>query len=195
MMGYQGELQSADNPRIVAQLDIAMANRFRALMVESYSSMPLCLALQARMTLVHYASLQRQSFPSQVHSLIVPSQLAVTSFDYSRAGHEDQLFRGHKELRGFAKTYVLVRQPSVVDDDLLVRMQPLQDLPSLPVPEYHVPLSVTTGYETPVWRESDCTCVSGNSVPSESLLSVLSEAVGRVDKDLVVKRLRREPFF
>jgi hypothetical protein len=90
---------------------------------------------------------------------------------------------------------VLVRQPRVVDDDLLVRMQSLQDLASLPVPEDHVPLSVTTGYETSVWRESDRTCISGNGVPRESLLSVLSEAVGRVDKDLIVERLGREPFF
>ena len=90
---------------------------------------------------------------------------------------------------------MLIGQPRVVDDDLLVRMQSLQDLASLPVPEDHVPLPVTTGYETSVWRESDGTCISGNGMTSESLLSVLSEAIGRVDEDLVVERLRREPFF
>jgi hypothetical protein len=80
-MEDKGNLRSTGNPRIIAQFNIPMAIRCRALKVELYSEMPLCLALQARTTVIHYASLQRQSLPAQVHSLIVPSQLAVTSLD------------------------------------------------------------------------------------------------------------------
>jgi hypothetical protein len=90
---------------------------------------------------------------------------------------------------------VLVGQPYMVDDDLLVGMEPFQDLASLPVPEDHVSLAVTTGHKASIWRESDGARITGNSMTSEALLSILSESVGRIDEDLVVERLRRKPFF
>jgi hypothetical protein len=90
---------------------------------------------------------------------------------------------------------MLVGQPRMIDDNLLVSVQSLQDLASLPVPEDHVSLSVTAGYETSVWREPDGTSVTSDSMTGESLFSVLSESVGRVYEDLVVERLSGEPFF
>ena len=83
----------------------------------------------------------------------------------------------------------------MIDDHLLVRVQPLQDLASLPVPEHHVTLTVSARNETAVWREPDRTSVTSNGVPGKSLFPVLTEAVGRIDKNLVVQGLSREPFF
>lgn len=83
----------------------------------------------------------------------------------------------------------------MVDDDLLMGVQPLQDLASLPIPEDHVTLTVTARDEPTVRRETDRTGITGDGVPCETLFPILSETIGRVDEDLVVQRLTGEPFF
>lgn len=73
--------------------------------------------------------------------------------------------------------------------------QPLDDFSTLPVPEDDVSLTISTGDVSTIWRESNLTSVSGNSVASEALLSVLTESVGRVDENLVVERLSGKVLF
>jgi hypothetical protein len=83
----------------------------------------------------------------------------------------------------------------MIDDDLFVRVQSFQDLSSLPVPEYHVTLSISARNEPSIWRETDRTGVTCDSMTCKSLLPVLLETVGRVDQNLIVERLSGKPFF
>lgn len=89
---------------------------------------------------------------------------------------------------------MLMRQPHMVNHHLLVRIQPLQNLAALPIPENNVALSVTGREESAVRGEPDGARVTGDGVACKALFAVLSEAVGRVDEDLVVEGLSGEPF-
>lgn len=83
----------------------------------------------------------------------------------------------------------------MVNHNLLVRMQPFQNLAALPVPKDKVTLSVTRRNESSIWGKPDRTGVSGNSMTGEPFLAVLSEVVCRIDEDLIVERLSSKPFF
>lgn len=68
---------------------------------------------------------------------------------------------------------MLVRQPLVTDDDLLMRaVQPAADPTRLEVPEHHVALSVSRREEATVRREVRLARVPGNRVTGEALLSL-----------------------
>lgn len=84
-------------------------------------------------------------------------------------------------------TYVLMRQPHMINDYLLVRTQPLQNFTILPIPENNVPFPITGRDESSIGREPDSACVSGNSMTSEAFLAVLTESVRRVHEDLVIE--------
>ena len=73
-------------------------------------------------------------------------------------------------------------------------LEPRLYSPSLPLPENHVALPVTTTDPLPVWRKADLACVSGDGVASKPLISRLTEIVRAVDKDLVVERLSGKVF-
>ena len=73
---------------------------------------------------------------------------------------------------------MLMRQPHMVNHHLLVRIQPLQNLAALPVPEDNVALSVTGRKESAVRGEPDGARVPGDGVACKALFAVLSEAVG-----------------
>lgn len=126
-------------------------------------------------------------------SLIVPSHDAVMSLDCLQ--DRCQLLLLLFLLSESSGTYRFIRQPHMINNHLLMRMQSLKNLPSLPIPEDHIPLSITTRQEPPVRRETDSASVSGDGVAGETLLSVLAETVGAVDEDLVVEGLGGEPFF
>lgn len=87
-----------------------------------------------------------------------------------------------------------MRQPNMVDHNLLVRPQPLDQLPVLEVPEHQVPVRVSRRDVPPVGREPDLAGVTSGGVPREALLAVLLKSLSGVDEDLVVERLGGEPF-
>lgn len=89
---------------------------------------------------------------------------------------------------------MLVRQPHMINHHLLVRIQPLQDLAALPVPEDDVALPIAGREEPPIGGEPNGARVPGDRVPGKAFLAVLAEVVARVDEDLVVERLRGKPF-
>lgn len=82
----------------------------------------------------------------------------------------------------------------MINHHLLMRIQPLQNLAALPVPEDDVSLAVARGEEPAVRGEANGASVAGDGVPGKAFFAVLAEVVGRVDEDLVVKGLRGEPF-
>lgn len=78
----------------------------------------------------------------------------------------------------------------MVNDNLLVCLQPLHNLSILPIPEYHLTTASTRRNVFAIRRETNITSITGDSMASEALLLILTEAaVGRVDKDLIIKRL------
>lgn len=87
-----------------------------------------------------------------------------------------------------------MRKPLVSNDNFRMCSQSTLYPPILPIPEHHVPVRISTADPSPVRREPDLACVSCNGVSCEPLLSVLSEVIGGVDEDLIVERLRSEPF-
>jgi hypothetical protein len=92
-------------------------------------------------------------------------------------------------------TYMFIRKPGVVNDDLLVAFKPLGDLARLPVPEHQVAAACSTRNVFAVRGEGDFAGIPSDSVASEALLLDLAEgAVGSVDQDLVVERLARDEF-
>lgn len=125
---------------------------------------------------------------SYSHSLISPSHEAVINFDYVQTVSS---LPTEKDTR---ETHMLMRQPHMINHHLLMRIQPLQNLAALPIPEDNVALSVTGREESTVRGEADSACVAGDRVACKTLFTVLSEAVGRVDEDLVVEGLGGEPF-
>jgi hypothetical protein len=77
-------------------------------------------------------------------------------------------------------------QPFMCNDDLIVALQLALDATRLPIPEHHVPLGVTAAYPFPIWRKSDLTGISGNGMPCEAFLAVLSEVICVVEQDLII---------
>lgn len=91
---------------------------------------------------------------------------------------------------------MFVGKPSMVNDNLLVCLQPLHNLSILPIPEYHLTTASTRRNVFAIRRETNITSITGDSMASEALLLILTEAaVGRVDKNLVVKRLTSKVTF
>jgi hypothetical protein len=80
-----------------------------------------------------------------------------------------------------------MRQPHMINHHLLVSTQPLQDFTILPVPEHNIAFPVTRRDESSVRGEPNGACVSCDGMSGESLFTVLTESVGRVDEDLVVE--------
>lgn len=90
---------------------------------------------------------------------------------------------------------MLIRQPDMINHDLLVRPHPIDNLARLPIPENHISTTRTTRNVLAVRTESNVASVSGDSVTCEPLLlGLLERAVGGVDQDLVVERLTRKVF-
>ena len=90
---------------------------------------------------------------------------------------------------------MFVRKPGVVNDDLLVTLEPLGDLARLPIPEYQVAATRSTRNVFAVRGEGDFAGIPSDSVTSEALLFDLAERpIGGVDEDLVVERLARDKF-
>lgn len=84
----------------------------------------------------------------------------------------------------------------MVNDNLLVCLQPLHNLSILPIPEYHLTTASTRRNVFAIRRETNITSITGDSMASEALLLILTEAaVGRVDKDLIIKRLTSKVTF
>lgn len=84
----------------------------------------------------------------------------------------------------------------MVNDNLLVCLQPLHNLSILPIPEYHLTTASTGRNVFAIRRETNITSITGDSMASEALLLILTEAaVGRVDKDLIIKRLTSKVTF
>lgn len=85
---------------------------------------------------------------------------------------------------------MFVGKPCMINDDLFVCFQPLHNLSTLPIPEHHLTAASTRRDVLAIRRETNITSIPRDSMASETLLLVLTEAaVGRVDKDLVIKRL------
>lgn len=87
-------------------------------------------------------------------------------------------------------THMFVGKPCMINDDLFVCFQPLHNLSALPIPEYHLTAASTRRDVLAIRRETNITSIPRDSMASETLLLVLAEAaVGRIDKNLVIKRL------
>ena len=76
------------------------------------------------------------------------------------------------------------------NDDLLVSRQTTLYPACLPIPEHDVTGAISAANPFPVRREANLTGVTGDRMPREALLPVLTEVVGAVDEDLVIERLR-----
>ena len=106
-----------------------------------------------------------------------------------------------------------MRQPSMRDDRLLVRLDPTDDPARLPVPKDHVARPVSAREVLAIGRELRLARVACDRVACETLLAlcgearlvkgekggrgrtgVLLERVAAEDEDLVVERLHRHPF-
>lgn len=80
---------------------------------------------------------------------------------------------GAGDVRRTVRAYLLVRQPRMADDDLLVRAVESPVNPArLEVPEHHVALPVSRRQEATVRREVRLARVTGNGVTCEPLLAL-----------------------
>jgi len=71
--------------------------------------------------------------------------------------------------------------------DLGMCLEPRLYSPSLPLPEDHVPFSITATDPFPIWREADLAGVPCDGVAGKPLIPRLTEIVRAVDEDLVVQ--------
>jgi hypothetical protein len=85
---------------------------------------------------------------------------------------------------------MFIGQPNMVNHNLVMRFQSLCDPTRLPIPKDDISRSCARRDVFAIGRECELTCVSGDSVPREPFLLVLSEiAVCAVHQDLIVQRL------
>ena len=83
----------------------------------------------------------------------------------------------------------------MINNNLIVRSDPLDNLARVPIPEYHIPRARPARDILAVRREPDITRVPSDSVSGKAFLFDLSEgAIGRVDENLVVEGLTRHEF-
>lgn len=117
----------------------------------------------------------------QRHGISLPPIASIPKLHRSIPARGNQLAR-------------LMRQPQMLNDDLPVSPQPLHELAVLPIPEDDIARRVSRGDEPTIGGEADAAGIAGRRVTAIELLTVLAEAIGRVDEDLVVKRLSGKPF-
>ena len=88
---------------------------------------------------------------------------------------------------------MFIRQPHVVNHNLVVRLESLDNPARLPVPEHHITRSRPGRDVLAIRRESKLTSVPRNGVTREPLLLVLPKvAIRGVHEDLIVERLARD---
>lgn len=90
---------------------------------------------------------------------------------------------------------MFIRQPDMINDDLVVCTQSLDDAARLPIPEDDVAATGTRRDVLAIGRETNLTGITSDGVSGKPLLLGLLEApVCRVDQDLVVERLAGKIF-
>ena len=90
---------------------------------------------------------------------------------------------------------MLVWQPHVVDDDLVVRFEPLLYSPRLPIPEHDIASSTAGRDVFAIGRETNLASITCDGMTGKSLLlGLLESPIRGVDENLIVKRLRGEIF-
>lgn len=78
-------------------------------------------------------------------------------------------------------------QPFVCDNDFGMSFESRLDSTSLPVPVNYISFTITTAYPFTVRGKSDLACVSSDRMTSKSFLAVLTEVIGTVYENLIIK--------